>query len=160
MRSKELLLAVKKHIEENLQEFSETDLQVFIHNLPVQEVSEDNSLFPFVILRLDEKKLEENYTEDTLIFALGINENADQEKAGLLLAKLHDALFALFYTKRIAGAFFETLLPITAKQIEPERKWHDFHYSSMEITFKYNTLPPRPLGAGFEHEEDIIVRGN
>lgn len=158
MRSKELLSAVKTHILEHIKEFSDIDLQVFIHNLPVQEVSEDDSLFPFVIIRLDEKKLEEDYTEDTLIFALGINEPTNQEQAGLLLAELHDVLFRIFYEKRIAGGFFEALLPITAKQTEPERKWHDFHFSSMEITFKYNTLPPRPLGMGFEHENDIISK--
>lgn len=158
MRSKELLLAVKKHITENIQEFSDIALQVYIHNLPVQEVSENDSLFPFVVIRLDEKKLDETYTEDTLILALGVNENTNQEQAGLLLAELHDALFRLFYEKRIVGDFFETLLPISAKQVEPEKKWHDFHFSSMEVTFKYNTLPPRPLGTGFEHDNDILTR--
>lgn len=156
MRSKELLVAVKKHIVENMQEFSDIPLQVFIHNLPVQEVSETDSLFPFVIIRLDEKKLEEENTEDTLILALGVSENTNQEQAGLLLADLHDALFRLFYEKRIVGDFFQSNLPITAKQVEPEKKWHDFHFSSMEITFSYNTLPPRPLGTGFEHDNNIV----
>lgn len=107
MRSKELLSAVKTHILEHIKELSEIPLQVFIHNLPVQEVSENDSLFPFVIIRLDEKKLEEAYTEDTLVFALGVNENSDQEQAGLLLAELHDALFRLFYEKRIVGDFLK-----------------------------------------------------
>lgn len=153
MRSKELLLAVKAHILENVKDFSEINLQVFIHNLPVREVSENDSLFPFVIIRFDEKKLEEDYTEDTLVLALGVSETADQEKAGLLLATLHDVLFELFYKKRIAGSFFEALLPLKAKQVEPEKKWHDFHFSSMEITFSYNTLPSRPLGEGYENEK-------
>lgn len=156
MRSRELLLAVKAHILEHIQIVSDIRPQVYIHNLPVFEVSQKEEVFPFVIIRFDGKKLEENNTEDTLVFALGVNEDKNQEEAGLLLAGLHDALTRIFYEKRIVGNFFETLLPIQAKQAEPEKKWNEYHFSSMEITFLYNSLPPRPLGREFDPENEVI----
>lgn len=156
MRSRELLLAVKAHILEHIRKYSDMNLNVYIHNLPMQEVSQQEKIFPFVIIRFDGKKLDENYTEDTLVFALGVNENQNQEEAGLLLADLHDALTRIFYEKRIVGGFFETLLPVQAKQAEPEKKWNEYHFSSMEITFSYNSLPPRPLGGEFDHENEVI----
>lgn len=156
MRSRELLSAVKAHILEHVQKYSDMNLKVYIHNLPVQEVSQQEEVFPFVIIRFDEKKLDEEYTEDTLVLALGVNENQNQEEAGLLLADLHDALTRIFYTQRIVGGYFETQLPIQAKQVKPEKKWNEYHFSSMEITFSYNSLPPRPLGREFDHENEVI----
>lgn len=157
MKSKDLLLAVREHILLFLPEYSAEKLNIFIHNLPVQEVSEKESFFPFAIIRFDEKKLEENYTQDTVILALGVNENADQESAGLLLAELYDSLTRIFYENRIVGQCFEVLLPITLKQVEPEKKWHEFHFSSMELVFRYNTLPARPLGEEFNQENEVIL---
>lgn len=157
MRSRELLSAVKAHILEHIQKYSDMNLNIFIHNLPVQEVSEKESLFPFAIIRFDEKKLEENYTQDTVILALGVNENADQESAGLLLAELYDSLTRIFYENRTVGQCFEVLLPISLKQVEPEKKWHEFHFSSMELVFQYNTLPARPLGEEFNQENEVIL---
>lgn len=149
-------MAVKAHILKHFQAVSDITPQVYIHNLPIQEVSQKKGVFPFVIIRFDEKKLEENYTEDTLVFALGVNEDSSQENAGLMLADLHDALTRIFYSERIVGSFFETVLPIKAKQVEPEKKWNEYHFSSMEITFSYNSLPPRPLGREFDHENEVI----
>ncbi len=156
MRSKELLLAVKAHISEHLKTYSEINLNVFIHNLPVQEVSDSESLFPFVILRFDEQELNGEYTESTLVFALGVNDDSSQENAGLLLAEICDALTAVFYNNRITGTFFETKLPIKIKQAEPEKKWNEYHFSSMELTFSHNTLPTRPLDGEYENEGNIL----
>lgn len=157
MRSKELLLAVKKEIEEKSSAiFIKTPLKVFIHNVPLQAVSEEMVNYPFVIIRLSEKEIEEHYTQDTLILALGIYEPNNTEKAGLDLAELQDMLTRLFYENRIVGDFFDVLLPIKASQIEPDRKWHEYHISSLEITFQYNSLPLRPLGEVFAFEETTI----
>lgn len=154
MKTHQLLLALRDFTRTALSAESPTPV-VYLYDLPKNEPAS----YPFVLLRLQKSRIEDDFCDDSVAFYLGMHVPDNPEEAGLRCAALGDTLCAAFWRQRIIADRFELQFPLELVQPDPDRKQHDYHLFTL-CTFWNSILPSRRLEGDVYGDTQLITRKN